>query len=101
MTFWTNEKLSKLRTMAAQRHSAKTIGAALGCSRNAVIGKCHRHAIQLVGTNSPERMQLRAARIALHAERVKARKQRLEAKATLLQSQLSYLRKQIDLLEAH
>ena len=40
--FWTAEKVAEARRMAAEGLSASAIGRALGCSKNAVIGKLHR-----------------------------------------------------------
>lgn len=49
-TFWTEEKVVELRDLVREgRLSATGIGAALGCSRNAVIGKAVRLKLQLQG----------------------------------------------------
>lgn len=40
--FWTVEKIDEMKKLAHEGHSASQIGAVLGCSRNAVIGKMHR-----------------------------------------------------------
>lgn len=42
MTFWTDERIEQLKKLLADSLSASEIGAALGISRNAVIGKVHR-----------------------------------------------------------
>ncbi len=42
MATWTDEQLERCRTMWADGMSASVIGAELGFSRNAVIGKVHR-----------------------------------------------------------
>ena len=44
-TFWTAEKIEKLRELAALGRSGGQIGDELGCSRNAAIGKMHRSGI--------------------------------------------------------
>lgn len=44
---WTTERVNALRAMAAHGMTAKEIGAALGATRNAVLGKCHRIGISL------------------------------------------------------
>lgn len=40
--FWTDDKIAEMRRLAAEGHSSSQMGAVLGCSRNAVIGKMHR-----------------------------------------------------------
>lgn len=40
--FWTEEKIAEMHRLAEEGLSASAIGRALGCSRNAVIGKLHR-----------------------------------------------------------
>jgi GcrA cell cycle regulator len=42
MLKWDDEQVAILRQLFADGNSAATIGALLGCSKNAVIGKCHR-----------------------------------------------------------
>lgn len=49
---WTEEQDSVLRTMAEAGRSAREIGAVLGKSRNAIVGRCHRAKIKLAGTFS-------------------------------------------------
>lgn len=39
---WTPDKIQTLKTMWEQKYTATEIGAVLGCSRNAVLGKKHR-----------------------------------------------------------
>lgn len=46
---WNAKAIATLRRMAKQEESASQIGKALGCTRNAVIGKCHRLGIKLCG----------------------------------------------------
>lgn len=46
---WTKEHQEILEEMAARRCSASTIGAVLGVSRNSVIGRAYRTAVQLCG----------------------------------------------------
>jgi GcrA cell cycle regulator len=51
--FWNDEKHEQVRVLAAESRSASEIGNILGCSRNAIIGKCHRLGVQLLNTKSP------------------------------------------------
>ena len=48
-TEWPGDRVQRLRDLAAQGRSAKEIGAALGVSRNAVIGKAARIGVRLDG----------------------------------------------------
>lgn len=48
MSFWTDDRTEKLKTLWNEGPSATEIGKKLGCTRNAVIGKAHR-------LNLPER----------------------------------------------
>lgn len=43
---WTPENIQILKTMWAQKYTAAEIGAVLGCTRNAVLGKKHRLELQ-------------------------------------------------------
>lgn len=42
VTFWTDEKVARLRRLWRLDAKAATIGAELGCTKNAVIGKAYR-----------------------------------------------------------
>ena len=44
--FWTDEKVKELIALTKSGLSFKAIGVALGCTKNAVIGKVHRLQIQ-------------------------------------------------------
>ena len=46
---WNSQTIDKLRQLAAQPLSAAHIASRLGCTRNAVIGKCARSGISLTG----------------------------------------------------
>ena len=52
MSFWSEDRISYLRAQAPHR-SASQIAAELGCTRNAVIGKCGRLGVAL-GKPAPE-----------------------------------------------
>ncbi len=39
---WTEERVEKLKQLVGEKLSARLIADQLGCTRNAVIGKCHR-----------------------------------------------------------
>lgn len=45
--FWTAERIAEMHRMAEQGLSASQMARALGCSKNAVIGKLHRVKIRL------------------------------------------------------
>lgn len=48
--FWTDEKVARMRELAAQRISASQIALAIGArTKNMVAGKCRRVGIQLCG----------------------------------------------------
>ena len=47
--FWNEETVAELLELAARHLSASQIGAAMGTSRNSVIGKCYRDGIKLAG----------------------------------------------------
>ncbi len=51
--FWTAERTTTLRTMAANHSSANQIAFEIGCgiTRNAVCGKAYRIGVQLSGSN--------------------------------------------------
>ena len=46
---WNDKQVAALRDMAALRLSARVMADRLGCTRNAVIGKCKREYIPLLG----------------------------------------------------
>lgn len=46
--FWHNETRARLQRMVGEGLSASEIARELGCTRNAVVGFCHRNNIQLV-----------------------------------------------------
>lgn len=48
-TQWTDEQTRQLRDLVYQRHSATTIAKAMGFTRNAIIGRCHRLGLKLAG----------------------------------------------------
>jgi len=48
---WPLERVARLRSLAEQGLSSTAIGIWLGCSKNAVVGKCHRLDIELLHTN--------------------------------------------------
>jgi GcrA cell cycle regulator len=48
---WPEERVQELRLWAASKLSASQIGDKLGCTRNAVIGKCSRLGIKLWGSH--------------------------------------------------
>lgn len=61
MVFWTSEAIERLRALVEEGLSAGAIGLALGCSRNAVIGKLNRirheeggEALRLKGRFGPQ-----------------------------------------------
>jgi len=45
--FWTEERHEALVKLAAEGLSASQIGAAIGCTRNSVIGRCGRTGVRL------------------------------------------------------
>ena len=63
LEFWTYEKLKRLKELAAAGGTGRMIAAELGCSRNAVMGKMHRLAIQsLVPARRPKSQEGRNIR---------------------------------------
>lgn len=52
---WSDERFSELTRMASEGFSAALIASALGVTRNAVVGKCHRHGVLLIGGWSANR----------------------------------------------
>lgn len=46
---WTDERMTLLRDLVAQGLTSSALAAALGVTRNAVLGKCHRHGISVGG----------------------------------------------------
>lgn len=71
---WNDEKVALLRQLIAEGLSASVIGVRLGCSRNAIIGKCHRAGLYfnkdraLAPTNKPRnRRRDKAVHLKIHA----------------------------------
>jgi GcrA cell cycle regulator len=50
---WPQERIAKLRVLVAQGYSARQIGAALGVTRSAALGKIHRMGLQLLTVRKP------------------------------------------------
>jgi GcrA cell cycle regulator len=59
---WTDERVSILRGFVAQEHSASQIARLMDCTRNAIIGKCHRLGLSLRGNEAPAKRRPREAR---------------------------------------
>ena len=61
--FWTDERVEHLKTLVAEGHSCSVIGAILGTTRNAVIGKANRLGLPRPATrqgkNALSRLQIR------------------------------------------
>ena len=61
--FWTDERVERLKTLMAEGHSCSVIGAILGTTRNAIIGKASRldlpRPATKVGKNALSRLQAR------------------------------------------
>jgi hypothetical protein len=63
MRFWTDEKVAELqRLWCSTRMTALEIGAALGCGRNAVIGKAHRLGLEKRRETASRRGEARLAK---------------------------------------
>jgi hypothetical protein len=67
---WTEEKVTLLRQLRDERLSCSAMGAALGTTRNAVIGKLHRLGLQAEGR-----------KISMRPRAERRREQRAKAKA--------------------
>jgi GcrA cell cycle regulator len=50
---WPQERTRRLVALVAQGYSARQVGAALGVTRNAAIGKIHRMGLQLLTVRKP------------------------------------------------
>jgi GcrA cell cycle regulator len=50
---WPEERTAKLRALVAQGYSARQIGAALGVTRSAALGKLHRMGLHLLTVRKP------------------------------------------------
>ena len=50
---WTGERVTKLSLLIDAGYSAGQAAAAMGCTRNAIIGIAHRKHLQLHGQGSP------------------------------------------------
>lgn len=48
---WPDERVARLRHLAAEGLSAAVIGQHLGCAKGSIIGKCRRMGIPLLGPN--------------------------------------------------
>lgn len=64
MFSWTPQAIEQLKALAAENLSTREIANAIGTSRNAVIGKCHREKIQLrpQGGSKPKAPRVRRVR---------------------------------------
>lgn len=64
-SFWTDEREAELRRLAEHKeYSGSELAERLGCSRNAIIGKCKRLGIELNPprvSNKPRRVKTRQA----------------------------------------
>lgn len=58
---WTDETIAKLRELMAAGHSARTAGAVLGCTKNAIIGKMGRLGIQSTHSNGRDEKALKVS----------------------------------------
>lgn len=56
MSIWTHDRVQRLTALWAKGHSASQIGAAIGVSRNAVIGKVHRINLPARAPRKPSRV---------------------------------------------
>lgn len=54
-TFWTDERIERLKTLRAEGHSSSQIAGQLGCTRNAVIGKAVRLGLAKTATGITQR----------------------------------------------
>lgn len=54
---WTDQENADLQRMADRGFSASRIAAALGKTRNAVVGRCHRKGVQLHGNSVDEKVR--------------------------------------------
>lgn len=50
---WTEDRVERLRALAAENYSCSQIGGVLGVSRNAIMGKMHRLGITNANTRGP------------------------------------------------
>jgi len=80
-SFWTADREAFLRSKAEAGGSAGTIADALGCTRNAVIGKAHRLGIQLHGKGIYNAKRA--------ADAMKRRADRLRARIAAMQQRLA------------
>ena len=55
MTGWTPDRLTRLRQLVAEGATAGEIAGVMGVSRDAVIGKCAREGLRLVGSSEARR----------------------------------------------
>ncbi|KQV83266.1 GcrA family cell cycle regulator [Rhizobium sp. Root1220] len=81
---WTDQNVAILRQMVNEGHSASQIGARIGTSRNAVIGKALRMQIALAGSRgkpSRQTAQTRSARRVSHLPRAISHLQDIDAPA--------------------
>ena len=76
---WTEEKWEKLRSLAGGSLSARQIAEIMGCTRNAIVGACHRRGIRLSGNAS-----------VVVAQRIYKRKMDISKKTKLLEGKPIY-----------
>lgn len=52
--FWTDERDAMLKQLCEERKTATAIGALLGCTKNAIVGRCRRRGYILCSRDHPE-----------------------------------------------
>lgn len=68
-TFWTEERLAQLRTLASTGMTARQVADEMGCSRNAVLGKAWRAGLSLAKQDNRTPEQRRAERLQYQRDR--------------------------------
>jgi hypothetical protein len=88
-TFWIDERVAFLRAAVDAKKSASEIATEIGhgCTRGAVVGKCHRLGLVLNGGGLTNPQHQKAGKIRRRKLRIKY----LQRKIVVLQSQLAEL----------